>query len=455
MKKMGILTIAAVFMLAACTMVPQAKELVADGLSSSSVAAEAGSVMDLLYYAEDELSFGDAGKSGSNMVRDLSGSGSGYDVLKAYVDLLCDSYDFELTVEPYYQSISSTFFDFVLTYTGSETMIGGGVTGTFSNATGDIMIYGTIERDKLKGAIWYDPALTMADYGYRYGSSSSGKSLIGDSVTAGLYRLDDGSYQTSDGRLSAAVGEAMMVTDGSATTCSATFVMDTDSGHQEISIANGYGVVLQKFYFPATRTLQTGTVYTESEFIVEADYETNTGGIHDSMPSYTWSTMFACAHNDSYIVPVRGMSGEMTALNVRVMYVEQESVAVFYTCAQFQTAPYEIEALIAVSIGTDTVVANQADEEYTISTGESVSITGPWEFDSGYNLWTWEFLEGSNLAEMSGTVSQTCTVTGHKTGDVRVKVTYEYSVEEADVLTGIERSVGKSTTREYVIHIVN
>ncbi len=433
---------------------PNEKTLVADGLSSGSALKDKSDAMDLLYYAQEEMTFGNEGTSGTSIVRDFKGTASDYDVLCAYVDLLCEEYDLELVAEPYYNDSGSTytFIEFVLNYTGSKSMIGNGISGTFTGNIGDVMIYAQVKRDRLEGAIWYDCALEMSDDGYVYGSSSGGKSYIGDSFSAGLYKLSDGSFQTTDGRLSAAIGEAMMITDGASTTFPSNFIYDNDDNRQEIYIENIYGTAQQVIYIPTTVTLTSGQIFDSSYFIIDSDWATNERGISSTVPAYTWTAMFACLHDGNYIYPVRGLSGAMTDLNVRVMYVD-DSTAVFYACAQFESSPYEVETLIAVAIGTDTVAENKPNGEYTISVGDSIDITGPYEYDTGYDLWEWVFVEGEEYADLTGSNAQICKITGVKSGDVRVKVTYSYSVKEPDVLTGIARSVGHSTTCEYVIHV--
>ncbi|MCD7806888.1 MAG: hypothetical protein LUH19_06050 [Lachnospiraceae bacterium] len=430
--------------------------LVAEPLASTAIMLDGAGAMDLLFYATDELSF-DTKSDGEYTGRSFDGTASDYDVLFSYIELLCSEYNFELADDPYYEVKKSvTVFDFVLTYTGMEQMTGSGINGLFSGVSGDIMIYGTIERDTLEGFFYYDPALEMIDEGWRYGSSTGGNELVGTSAGAGLYRLADGSFQTTDGRLSAAVGEAMLITDGVEETQLARYVWDNDADCQEIFVENSLGTTLVKIRFPNTTTLASGQIYTEYRFMVDNSGDAVTRlGVYDKVPPLNWKNMFVCVHGDDYVAPIRGMIGEMTRLNIRVLYVEEDSVAVFYFCTRFKSSPNEVEGLIAVSIGEDSVVENQPDGEYTIYVGESIEITGPWESGAGHSLWTWEYLEGSQFSELTGTTSQTCTLTGNKAGDVRVKVTYDYSVSEPDVLTGISKTVQKVQEQEFVVHIVN
>ncbi len=75
------------------------------------------------------------------------------------------------------------------------------------------------------------------------------------------------------------------------------------------------------------------------------------------------------------------------------------------------------------------------------------------EFMPTYELFTWEILEGSSLIELSNTRSKTYTVRAYDPGAVRLKVTYEYGAEGANVLTGLSETKFLSKTREYVITI--
>lgn len=321
------------------------KTLVAGPLESAGVKHGASEFMGLEYYT-DTLSVGREEQSDGVLVRSFSGSASDYNALKAYVELLCSEYDFELVGSPYYKKIKDTFFEFILRYTGPASLSGEKIQGTFVNYEGNMMIYGTIDGNRLKGAIWYDRKLATHDGGYRYGKSAVQTDLVGDSITAGLYRMSNGSYATSDGRLQAAVGQAVLVQDGKASQCTATYTFSADSNRQEILVTDKNGIPQMKFYFPAGNTMETGQIYAESEFIIESSYAVKDGGCFDRMPEYTWPSMFALAHGGEYVVPVLGMSGDMKRVNVRVMYSD-DSVSVFYACAQMDSAPYQIEALIA------------------------------------------------------------------------------------------------------------
>ena len=431
--------------------------LVSEPLDDAGYSPDGPAMQDLLYYGQSVLSFGDDSISDGYYARDFTGGTDDYWVLEDYADLLCSRFDFELVGQPYYQDYGDEkFFDFVLSYTGSGRLTGNSPTGTFSHTTGDVVIYGTIREGRLKGAIFYNVDLEVYDAGYSCQSDQADASYVGQSVTAGLYRMPDGSYETSDGRMSVTPGEAMVLSDGAERRYSARYVLDLDRDQQQIYVENSSGTAQLKFYFPSSTSLSTGDLFAQDYFIVESEYaQREDFQKQDQIPSYTWSTMFAILHDKGYVIPIRGMSGEMKRLNVRVMYWEEDVAAVFYACAQFDTAPYEMELLIAVPLGTNEVLENQPDDEFTLRVGQSLNITGPHEFDATTNRWAWEFIQNPSLATLEGDVAQTCTITARSAGDLRVRVTYRYSIKEPDVLTGIARTVQRSTTREYVVHIVS
>ncbi len=432
------------------------KVLVSEGISSD-VEIPSGALMhDFAYYAKSELKFAEKSYSDVTMMG-FEGSGNTYEVVKAYVEMLCSEYDFKIVGKPCYSDFGKDkFFDFVLDYNGPYELRGNKTEGAFCGDKGDIAIYGTIGSSKTKGGIWYNSKLVEFDGGQRYGKASESLSLVGKSVTAGLYKMPDGSYETTDGVFNVKPGEAIIMSDGKKKRFNAKYVLDLDDNEQQFIIDNGGGIQQLKFYFPISASLETGDVFTEPYFIVESNYAQRLDyQKQSSIPNQSWKTMFCMLHDNGYVIPIREMNGEMKRLNVRVVYWEQNVAAVVHACAQFDCAPYEMEVLMAVPLGKSSTVANKPNDEFTILAGQSIKITAPKEFDTQYDTWSWEFIEGSSLAELSGTVAQTCTLSAHtKTGDVRIKVTYEYGKKEPDVLTGDPRTVGRSKTLEYVIHIV-
>lgn len=168
--------------------------------------------------------------------------------------------------------------------------------------------------------------------------------------------------------------------------------------------------------------------------------------------NFNWTLCFGLCHNGDWITPLSGRYNSFEDLYVRVMYYEPKSVIVYYIYAELDSKPNVVEALCAVDLKNLSEPVN-ADGEYSMYTGESISIDGGREFDSTYNIYKWEIVSGADLVTLTGDVNQSCTVAAKKEGTARIRLTYEYGKKEPDVLTGNLRTVNKSKTAEYVITI--
>lgn len=287
-------------------------------------------------------------RSGDSLVRSFDGGEESFAALQAYVELLCSEYEFEPAAEPYIHTVKSTFFDFCLNYTGPEAPAAHTQSGAYSGTPCDLTIYGTIERGDLEGAIWYDSSLTGLDGGYRFGQEAVDTAPVGQSALAGLWRNADCSFSTTDGRLAAAPGQAMLLWDGEAAEGSARFLLDADQERQEV-ILEDEDAPLVRFYLPLSCEISTGRTFGQEQFIVESGYAVDAGGRFDAQPNYTWPSMFAVRREEGWLVPVLGMGGGMKRLDLRVMYADGET-AVFYACAAFDTSPETLELLAAVAL---------------------------------------------------------------------------------------------------------
>lgn len=406
-------------------------------------------IQDLVDYCNGELSYGSASTSGNYSVRKYNGSGSDLSIVQSYVETICNgNYNLALT-EEYNESYSSTFFSWGIDYTGA-----GDVYSTtkvnYTDSVCTIGIYGMIERDRMEMAIWIPLEMDQVDLGLRYGGQNVSVGIGGGSASAGLYKLPDGSFETTDGRFSVKPGQAVVLRDGETYTTEATFNRDSNIGRDELWVRNFYRDETIYFCAPESR-LMTGDIYIMKDLLQDPrmlQYMRTA----DDFDDFIWTLFFGAGHDGSFIMPVEGDSNRFKDLIVRVMYWEKDVQAVYYIYAEFLTSPYTVEALCAVDLnGGQSAV--QADGEYTLYTGESLDITCPTEYDTNYELFTWEIVEGSSLAEVAGTISRTCTVKANRPGTVRVKVTYEYGIDEPDVLTGFARNSDKSKTMEYLIHI--
>ncbi len=300
-------------------------------------------IMDFAYYMADELGVG--GDSGYSRRFDWS-EDKKY-ILEDYIELLCTEYDFEQVGQTY---DNSGFFDVVLRYTGENQSPDQNLTGTFSNNAGDVVIWYSTKYGDIEGYILCDDGLAVGDDGYRHGKSEQVCTLSGDSAGAGLGYYD-GAFCTSDGRLATPVNRAVMLIDGKPTYYSAHYEISSSGDRFTVRVEDDYGNDIQVFYIPSLIGWRDGFT-PASNFAIEADYVVNRGGVMESFPTYTWKTMFTTLHNYQYVVPSKGLAGEMSGLTFRVMF-QTEKVIVFYTCATFRSSPSVTEALIAVNIDVE------------------------------------------------------------------------------------------------------
>ncbi len=297
---------------------------------------------------------------------DLEWSKENYDALADYIELLCTEYDFEQSGETYYEYIwDAAFFDMVLRYTGDKTVEGNSKAGPHSENPGDLMIFGTVDKyGRLNCNFQCDPALQGGDDGFRYGRTER-VNQPGTSLELGLLESSGLIYSTTDGRLSTKRNNAHILTDGQSKDYPARYEIDLTRNRLVVYVENEYGDAMQCFYVPTLDGWRT-EVYPVSEFVIDRDYAVMSRGIDDSLPTKTWSKMFATVHNGQYVYPVTALSGEMNGLEFRVMY-QGEDVIVFYTRATFRSEPNIVEALIAVS--TDVEPVSEKEQASSVGSG--------------------------------------------------------------------------------------
>lgn len=416
-------------------------------------------------YIQDPVDFfGDAlecellSSSGSYYVRGFEGEEADLALLREYVETICSgAYNLKLT-ESYEQTLSSTFFSWGIDYVGTASVTDT-TPVTYTDAQCTIKVSGTIKRGDLEASVWIPQRMDQVDLGLRCGGETVELSLAGPSAMAGLYRYSDGSFETSDGRLRAALGQAVILRDGTRYTTEASFVRDSDVGRDELW-ARDYYRNETLFFCAPTSSLATGDVFTLKDLIQdEGQSRLNKapGEIlenADDFTSRTWTLFFGAGHDGDFVAPLRFDTNIFEDLTVRVMYYEEDVSAVYYIYARFHSAPYEVEALCAVDLsGGGSGGASDADEAFTTYVGQALSITCPVEYLPAYERFSWSVIEGSALVSLSGTVGRTCTVTATRAGTARLQVVYTYGANEPDVLTGIDRVVERSHTYEYLITI--
>ena len=424
------------------------------GAMQTAVTADNALIQDMVpyldgaYFRYDSLS-----DSGNHNVRSFSGEKDDFGVIEAYVDMLVESNPYLTLLDSYYEDYGSDeFFSYGINYTGNVKM-GGKVEQNFTDNECDVMIYGTIKGSNMKFSVWTPQNMQLTDLGYRYGGGRADTSVGGASALAGLMRLPDGSFQTTDGRLSTKLNEAAILRDGELYTTEATFERDEKAGRDRVWARYFYRNETVHFSYE-TRSLITGDVLRLADMMNESSWLVGDQGVLDEesdFTSYRWDKPFiGLNHDGDWVTAVNDPDSHYSDATVRVMYADKE-VAVYYVYAQFKTAPYEIEALIAVETNAELSPEDQAD--FTAYAGQmlNVDFSGR-QFGARYELFNWEILSGGSLASLSGTKGATCTLHANKPGVVTLRCTYEYGVEEPDVLTGNPRTVNK--TKTYDVSVV-
>ena len=288
------------------------------------------------------------------------------------------------------------------------------------------------------------PDLHVGDTGARRGGSRADLTPQGLSAGAGLILLPDGSYQTSDGRLTAAVGTAAVLRDGQSYTAQASLITEDDK--ESLWVEDYYRN--EGFYFESPESyLMTNDLFQHADLSRERSYDTD----KDSQDAYNWGgCYFSLCHNGQWLTP---LFNEKTydSLTVRVMYNEKGGDRVYYVYARFlRGEPTEVEALVAVSADNRTGALDQA--RY-LTVGETASIKCDWnEFGSKYHVYEWSVAEGSSNVVLDPG-HNTCEVSAIRPGVAVVTVKYQYTQEGRDVLLNTPTDVPKSKTQEYVFVI--
>ena len=288
--------------------------------------------------------------------------------------------------------------------------------------------------------------LELCDLGLRMDGKNFDLTPGGESLGAGLIRLDDGSYQTSDGRLTAQVGQALVVRDGVGLTGD---VFWETQGDTHMFTVEGYTPEESIVFGLDGEALKQGAIF--QKYDLEQDEFT----FHLTVDEQTWGQTYNTT--------------AFASISVRVMYYQPEGDAVLYIhTATTVGEPGEIEILCAVSTAPvpekpmpeydpdDLVrVDGGVNQTITITTDQVLEIFYDHRgWDSMYHVFEWTVTEGEELVEMYGAESHRFFFPTDP-GVVIVKLRYGYTKEEPDVLTGIPRDNPKSHDRTYSIIIVD
>ncbi len=208
----------------------------------------------------------------------------------------------------------------------------------------------------------YSGDLLMQDLGLRIDGNHIDVFGIGKSATAGLYIMPDGSFQTSDGRLSAQINKATVIRDGKKLKADAHYNLNKS----EWLMVNEYHRNEDFFFAVDPEFTVQGDYYWCSSFVegrysfVDGDADRVMNNGHGENPFFVVS-----ANNHRY-GPTQ-TDNRFESLLVRVMYYKEDETAVYYVYAKLKDSePSEIEALCAVSLKVEET------EEETQSGGSSI-----------------------------------------------------------------------------------
>jgi len=343
---------------------PKGATLVAKPITVSTqnavrVAKSSTAIQDPAMYCGDAISEDTMTISGNYNVYRFSGAAEDKAVLESYVNTLCNGrYNFKLAKAFNQVNSASTQFSWGLDYTGTgnvtETM-----DVTYTDVYCNVCVFGTVSQDRLQASVWIPQEMDITDLGLRYGVQSQTSTLAGPSASAGLYQLSDGSFQTTDGRLTAAVGKAAVRRDSVNYNTTAALYRDTRLGREELSLGT-YAQNETLFFCAEADQAMSGTLYTLDDLAREEGWLNQPVSplkSAEDFSNYTWTQFFGAAHDNDFITPLTGVYNEFNELTVRVMYYRPNQVAVYYIYAEFSSAPYEVEALCAVDLSAKTPAA--------------------------------------------------------------------------------------------------
>ena len=301
---------------------------------------------------------------------------------------------------------------------------------------------------------------TLCDMGYRMGGKEQNLLPQGESVGEALIKTSDGVYKTADGRLETRLNEAMVLRDGVEGTADVRHMIVDEEERLMVEFYyrnEGFYLEVPKYYS------MTGDIYGIRE-LIQISYPTNTKeGLFDA--DFEGKVFMLC-HNDRWKGPVYDRNCIFEDLSVRVMYYERDVEAVYYVYAKLsEGTPSEIEALVAADLSekkTDDAPASDvaiSDEVIELKDGDTLLVGqtgeieyGRREFGSDYHTYSWSVVKGKDCVTIDEE-HDSCKVTGRQAGEVTISVTYSYTEEGENVLTGRPESDPEYETKRFDIKV--
>ncbi len=418
------------------------------GSSHETITKDSLAVQDCVDFMENQLTYEKLSTSGNYSVRSFVGNAAQYDVYKKYVACLAAQPNLEQT-EDYEQKYTDTFFSSGFDYIGSKA-VPFKEQSAYTDVMSTIMIYGSIERNKLKFTVWIPSCMDITDLGYRLSGGDEIPQLAGPSALAGLDIIDQTSLRTTDGRLSVKVGEATVIHDGTQYVGKAVFERNTKLERDAV-IVDEYYRNLGFIFGLVMKSEGTGDIYTEREMKLNVSYDPIQPTLR-GMLDYTHQRFFGAVRGDKTVFAVDKADTIYDKLTLRVMFYSEDQIAVYYIYAKFKTEPTELEALVAVDLSHANDPPSLTDETHTISVGGSITLSTGHEYSyvPTFELFKWEILDGTDIVSLEGDITEQCRIIGLKDGEAIVRSIYTWGAREADAL-GFIRNVTHERVRTYTI----
>lgn len=357
------------------------------------------------------------------------------DTIHAYIEMLKNN---GFTLAGVYEGYKNSMFYWAFTCDAAEDvpMIYDSITET------DCHFYiGWMDSSRKKFRFGVARGLPVCDTGIRQDGSHVDVTPQGLSAGAALIRNSDGSYTTADGRLRTTVGNAMVIRDGTAYHTTSRY--HAEGGKERIWIDDYYRNESVYLQFDE-HSLMQDDAFRNLEIrdwnLTEQDKDSVDAYRYDAPVNlfvFQDGKMRQPTWNDNYF----------ETATMRVMYYDKGGDGVFYVYARFDNGqqPHEIEALVAVNMAQTGIL----EEATYMKVGDRLTLSYTHrEFDSDYHVFEWEILEGQGKVLIDPSDSN-CTVTAVVPGFVRIRVTYSYTADEPDVLTGVIRPVRHAITEDY------
>ena len=441
----------------------------AGGSYTATVPSDSNRVQDPFFFARDisGIQFGGIEKSQGDTIRSFSGKKSAYDTILNYAEMLgSGEYNFKLN-KKYDSSINNlTTFRSTFVYTGTRTINTHVSLLDFEESTvgnGQVYVYCFIEGDRLKGTIRLASGLEFEDLGLRAGGKNVEVRRPWDGAYLDVVKdpenNDDWSMYIADGTKHLAcrrnIGAVMRIDDELAV-FSFNCEYSRKNGRYEFMVEDNTSDDCLAFTIPGDMMYAGAELdmkqYGRDSTLVENEF------VHSNGDLLFWygeqAASFGVHHSGDYMFAQSERTNAISDVYVKVHLIDAETnTAVIYFAAAFDASPLSVEGLVAFTL-PENEGKTDANEIINLDVGGQyqISFSGR-EYMPDYELYHWSVVSGADLIRLSDESSSACVIKAVGTGKAVIQCQYDYGGREADVLTGIERRVGKSKTLTYELNI--